>query len=451
MEKSTIATATVTPRAPSVRIDVFYAMVTMGSATIWGVIGGWLLYFYLPPEGEGRVLVPAAFYGVTLFISRTVNAILAPIIGHVSDCARSRWGRRLPFMFVSALPMLAFFVLLWTPPVEDESFWNLLYLAVVLVLYNVTYSLNQIPYTALLPELARTDHHRVRISAWSSSFLLIGIIASSLAGPLIERTGYAMTALIYASGVLPLFYLPFLALSERPGRRVPAVERPDLSRSIATMLRNRPFLIMTATGIFYWGITALIQAAIPYVVTEICQLRPEDALLFYVPGVLASLLCYPMITWLAARAGKCVVFAGSLLVSAIVLPGLMLIGPWIPISLKAQGIAWVTLQAVALSGVLMLPPAFAAEITDYDERLSGQRREGTYYAMWGLLDQVINGIVAAVLPLLLLLGRSRSDPRGPLGVRLIGVMGGLLMVIAFAIFTRYPLWRRSPAKGEQCE
>jgi GPH family glycoside/pentoside/hexuronide:cation symporter len=97
----------------------------------------------------------------------------------------------------------------------------------------------------------------------------------------------------------------------------------------------------------------------------------------------------------------------------------------------------------------MLPPAFGAEITDYDELLTGQRREGAYYAVWGLLDQVANGLTAALLPLLLLLGRSHSDPRGPLGVRMVGIVGGILMFAAFLIFLNYPLKRRSPTRGNQ--
>jgi GPH family glycoside/pentoside/hexuronide:cation symporter len=432
---------------PPVRVDLFYAMITLGSAAIWSVLSGWLLYFYLPPEGEGTVLVPAALYGMAMFVTRALNAIITPPIGVLSDQTRSRWGRRLPFMFVSALPMLVFFVLLWTPPVPSNSVWNLVYLALVLALYNVAYSFNQITYTALLPELALTDHHRVRMSAWTASMFLVGMTLSGLAGPIIEYVGYATAALIYAGATLPFFYLPFLVLRERPGRQIAAAERLDFRQSMAIMMRNRAFLIMTATGICYWGITTLVQSTIPYIVTEICLLTKADTLYFYAPALLTSLACYPLVTWLSGRLGKWVVFSASLLGSALVLPGLMLIGDWLPLALKAQGIVWITFQSIAMSGVTMLPPAFGAEITDYDEMLTGQRREGTYYATWGLLDQVINGVTAALLPLLLMLGRSRSDPHGPLGVRMVGVVGGVLMFVAFLIFLNYPLRRHSPSQG----
>jgi GPH family glycoside/pentoside/hexuronide:cation symporter len=211
------------------------------------------------------------------------------------------------------------------------------------------------------------------------------------------------------------------------------------------MLRNRAFMIMTAAGILYWSVTTFIQATIPFIVTEVCLLEMGDALYFYIPPILASLACYPLVTWLTDRLGKSAVFSGSLLASAVVLPGLMMIGDWFPFALRAQGITWITLQAVALAGVTMLPPALGAEITDYDEELTGQRREGTYYATWGLLDQAINGGASAVLPLILLLGRSQSDPRGPLGVRLIGPISGAMMFVAFLIFLKYPLRHSAPA------
>ena len=163
------------------------------------------------------------------------------------------------------------------------------------------------------------------------------------------------------------------------------------------------------------------------------------------------LACYPLVNWLAGRFSKWHVFAGSLLASAIVLPGLMFIGPWFPIPLMAQGLIWIALQSITISGVTMLPQAFAAEITDYDEKMTGQRREGAYYSSWSLLGQLIGGLAAAILPLLFLLGRSQTDANGPLGVRLTGLIGGVLMLMALFIFLRYPLRHLSGPAGQSGE
>jgi GPH family glycoside/pentoside/hexuronide:cation symporter len=435
-------------KEPSIKVDLFYGLITLGSSTLWTLVNGWLLYFYMPPDGEGQILVPVALYSTVVFLVQAINAVLSPAVGYLSDNCRSRWGRRLPFMFLSGVPLLVLFVLIWRPPVAAQSGWNLLYLGIIYMFYKAAYTFNQIPYTALLPELALTDQHRVRISAWTSGFMLLGTIASAAAGLLIDRFGYLAMAVTYAVLLLPVFYVPFFVLRERPGRQISAAERLDFRESFSVMFQNRAFVIMSVTGFFYWITTTFVQAAIPFIVTQVCQQSESATVYFYAPAVAAALVCYPVITWLVKRWGKWRVFSGSLLGSAVVLPTLALIGDWLPVPLLTQGIVWVVLQAVTLAGVMMLPPAFGAEITDEDERLTGQRREGSYYAVWGLMDQVINGLAAALLPLILLLGRSQSDPRGPLGVRMVGVIGGLLMFAGFLVFQRYPLRGKAAAEGE---
>jgi hypothetical protein len=60
-----------------------------------------------------------------------------------------------------------------------------------------------------------------------------------------------------------------------------------------------------------------------------------------------------------------------------------------------------------------------------------------YFAVIKVFDQTLMGLASFGLPLFLLLGRSRLDPQGPLGVRLIGLASGGLMLLAFLCFSRY--------------
>ena len=242
---------------PSARIDLSYSLIALGSTTIWGVLSAWLLYFYLPPEGEGTALVPAAFYSAAMLLLRMASAAITPTVGYWSDRTRSRWGRRLPYLFLSAVPLLVAFVLVWSPPVRGTSLWNLVYLVVVMGIYQLAYVLNQVPYMALLPEIALTDHHRVRVSMWAAIMTVVGMIVAAVAGPLIERLGFVTMALIYAVVLLPAFYLPFLVLRERP---VPdgQVQAPGFWRNLASMVDNRAFVVMTATGACYWSIMGLV-------------------------------------------------------------------------------------------------------------------------------------------------------------------------------------------------
>ena len=436
---------------PSIRIDLSFSLIQLGTTIIWSICDGWLLYFYLPPEGKGQALVPLALYGVVIFIAKALNALITPPIGYWSDHLHSRWGRRLPLMFSASLPLVAVFVLIWLPPIKGESIVNLFYLGAMLILFNISEALVIIPLGALLPELAVIDRHRVRLTMWSSVFQLLGVIAAGLAGFLIDGFGFIQTALIYAAFLLPLLYLPFLTLRERPGRQIDESQSFGFLESLVITLKNRAFLVLSATGLCFWTATTFLMTVIPYIVTEICLLNISDAPYFYLAGVVAMLASYPAVNWLTSRFGKWMVFAGSLLASAVVLPLLMLVGPWLPIPLMAQGLIWVALQSIAMSGVTMLPQAFAAEICDYDEKLTGQRREGAYYSAWTLLGQLIGGLAAAILPLLFLLGRSQADANGPLGVRLTGLIGGVLMLMALFIFLRYPLRHLSSPAGQSGE
>jgi GPH family glycoside/pentoside/hexuronide:cation symporter len=431
---------------PSLRVDLSFSLIQLGNAILWSVNDGWLLYFYLPPEGKGQALVPLALYGVATSIARVANALIVAPIGYWSDHLHSRWGRRLPFMFSASLPLLVIFVLLWSPPVMGVSMVNLFYLGLMLVLFNVTQALVIIPLGALLPELAVLDKHRVRLTMWSSIFQFLGVVMASLAGPLIDRFGFTRMALIFAVFIFPLLYLPFLTLREQPGRQIDAKQRFGFLQSLQTTLKNRAFLILSLAGICFWMATTFVMLVMPYIVTEICLLKVSDTIYFYVAGAFALLACYPAVNRLAGRFGKWSVFAGSLLASAVVMPGLMLIGSWFPVPLMVQGIIWVALQSIAMSGITMLPQAFAAEVTDHDEKTTGQRREGAYYSSWVLLGQLIGAVAALILPWLFLLGRSQSDLNGPLGVRLTGPIGGVLMLVALLIFLKYPLRHLSVPK-----
>jgi GPH family glycoside/pentoside/hexuronide:cation symporter len=420
----------------SLKTDLLYALGAVGSMLIWSVVNGWLLYFYIPPEGDASSSISTTSYIAAVVISQGAGIVAAPIVGHLADRALNRWQRRLSLILVAGLPLLVSFVLLWTPPARDTTIWNMVYLAIVLALHMMASSLFEVSYTALLPALALTDQHRVRVSAWRAGFQTVGAILSGLVGIIIERLGYLQMALVCAVAALPFMSLPFLIL--RRQRRQESVVTPPMGfwSNLADTLRNSAFRTYLAAWMLSQIAVVSITPAIPYIATEICALTETGTTYFYITGIVVSLACYPVVTQLAARWGKWHVYAGSLLASAFTLAMLPLIGEWIPLPLDVQGLVWFALIGAATSALLVLSAAFPAEISDRDAILTGQRREGIYYATLVALNRVINGVALAIVSLLLLLGHSRANP---LGVHMVGLVGGAMALIAFLIFVRYPL------------
>jgi len=415
-----------------------YTVISLGSSIFWGVASGWLIYYYLPPGAPP--LVPLALYSIVILVSKFVNIVVGMPVGYLSDHTNSKWGRRLPYVIGGASLLPVLFILLWTPPIDGGSTSTAIYLFIILVAFNLAYEIHQVPYESLLPELAVGEKERVAISSWKMGFLLAGNILAGFAGPLIDKYGYIHTMWIFAIIAAPLLILPGFFLRKRvnlsyqpPERKITFIE------SLKVTFGTKNFQIFSIAWVLFYTASTLVIETLPYIVTQVCRLEEADAVYFYLPAIFVTLLAFPLVNNLSARYGMKSVYRGSLLIGALCLPLLMLIGPWIPIPLIAQGIIWIVLQSAGLAGAQILPSAMLAEITDNDHHMTGQRREGSYYSVWGLLNQASSGFALAVIPLFLLLGRSKLDPQGPLGIRLLGMLGGLLLFAAFAVLGKYKL------------
>lgn len=127
--------------------------------------GFFLLLFYSQVIG-----VDARLVGLAITIALILDAISDPIVGYWSDNLRSKWGRRHPFMYASAIPVAATYYLIWNPPVgwsEQALFWYLLSLA-VLIRTSITFY--ETPSSALTPELTGDYDQRTSLLSYRTFF-----------------------------------------------------------------------------------------------------------------------------------------------------------------------------------------------------------------------------------------------------------------------------------------
>ena len=97
--------------------------------------------------------LPAAWVGATMMGTLIFDAICDPLIGEISDNTRSRWGRRHPFMYASAVPAAVAFYFLLNPPLGWSQVHLLIYVAAMLMTVRMLLSLYEVPSSALGPEL----------------------------------------------------------------------------------------------------------------------------------------------------------------------------------------------------------------------------------------------------------------------------------------------------------
>jgi Na+/melibiose symporter-like transporter len=134
----------------------------------------WILFFLVPPVGEGLAMVPdisllgfdidaRVFAGFLIFAGRFVDAFTDPLIGWWSDRTRSCWGRRIPFILFSTPFYALFAALVWILPSEDASLWNALYVVIVLELFFTAATMSSGALEALVPEITHGASDRMNL------------------------------------------------------------------------------------------------------------------------------------------------------------------------------------------------------------------------------------------------------------------------------------------------
>ena len=143
--------------------NVYYGVGSVAFGVHMTALTSLLLLFFNQVVG-----LPAHGWARAMMVTLIFDAICDPLIGEWSDHTRSRWGRRHPFMYASALPIAIAFYFLFNPPMGWSRESLFIYLIVLLVAARVLLSLYEIPSSALGPEL--TLDYDQRTSLMSSRF-----------------------------------------------------------------------------------------------------------------------------------------------------------------------------------------------------------------------------------------------------------------------------------------
>ena len=211
--------------------------------------GTFLLLFYNQVLG-----LPAATVGLVIMVALLVDAMIDPAVGFFSDRTRSRWGRRHPWMYASAVPIAIGWLLLWNPPALSESM-TLLWLFLTAVVVRSAVSAYEVPSVALTSELTADYDERTRIMAYRYLFGWAGGLGMLLAAytlflptdaahprGLLERSGYTSMAWAGAAAMFIAILVSALGTHREIGGcpgRPPTAARCELSRTGRDRSENR--------------------------------------------------------------------------------------------------------------------------------------------------------------------------------------------------------------------
>lgn len=434
-------------RSVSLGMSLRYGTGYIGIAMVTQTMLLWLAYFYAPPTEAGLpALLPVTWVGYALLFGRIIDGLADPLVGAWSDRTRHRLGRRRPFMLFGAVPLAATFAALWWSPLAFSDVGRIVYLTVIVSAFLFSFTVYTAPYLSLLPELAAERTDRVRLATWQGVAQIVGLgVAMIGSGVLIEQFGFQAMGVSLAAIALVTYLIPALTIEEPPHEHVAT---PGVVESVRLTLQNRPFVYYVVSHLLFWiGFNAVVVAA-PYLVTVIMGGSEGDTAVALAAAFAVAVLTFPLIGRLSEAKGLkfTMMAAMGALVVALGLWGM--VGRFdIPLPVFWQGLIVFVVAGFSVGGLFVVPNALIAEIVDYDEGLTGMRREAIFFGVQGLLVKIAMGVSTFGATQLLEGGAFAAGQRA--GVSLLGPVAAVFVLLGAFVFRGYPEAAMGRTDGDQ--
>lgn len=397
--------------------------------------------------------VPARLAAAAIFIGRTWDYFNDPLIGHLSDRTRTRWGRRRPFLLFGALPFALSFMLLWMRPPWESQVLLASYYAVAYVLFDAAFTMVNMPYIALTPELTPDYDERTSLTSYRMFFSIAGsLIAFTVPLAIVESFSPQNAVRVQWMGVLfglacmlPVL-LVFFNARERPDFM--AAEQPGLGQSLRAALRNRPFVFGAGIYLLTWISVDILQTALLFFLKYVL-LREAQSDLIMTSIFITAIFALPLWVWASRRWNKSLAYIFGIAFWAAVQLVLVSLGPSSSLGLL---LTLCVLAGIGVSAAHVLPWAIIPDAIEWDEWHTGERHEGMFYSLISLMQKVASSIA---IPLILLLldatgytpNAVQQSPSALLGIRLVvGPIPAALLWAGIIFAWLYPLSRAEHAR-----
>ena len=416
------------------------------------------LFVYLPKFYTDTLGAGAAMIGLFIFAARLLDGISDPLIGWLSDRTRTRWGRRRPYL-IWASPLLGLILLALFAPPDLNPTQAGLWFGFLLLFLSVAWTLVNVPWEALGPELTPDYQARNSLFAWRDGFYIIGILLAVTLplvlvwaldippGAVREQQTFRWFALIIAPTLVLLCWLCAAMIQERawtgpqgsgekPAPRQTALQ--NYHQGLKLLWQNKPFRILTlAFAIASIGANLPATLILYYVEYVLQDVRAEAYLLLY---FLTGILFLPAWVWIAGKWGKKPTWMAAMILNAAAFAGVFFVGP---------GQTTIFAVLVSISGIgfgagMALPSSMQADVIDYDELLSGRRREGAFIGLWSIIKKMASALgLGLALPLLALAGYAPGQEQPESVILLLRFLyaglPSLCVITALLVFSRYSL------------
>ena len=260
----------------------FYSVSGIGRDMSYSLIDSFLLIYIQ----FGVSLTLAQFTTLSLIIGvggRIWDAINDPLMGAIIEGSHFKNGKFRPWILLGGI--LCGLVIITMFNIQSIPGWRfVVFMTVMYLLWESTFTMNDIGYWAMLPSLSSVKEERNSITTLTVLFAGVGAILAQGIIPQVTvgdmRAGYRFVSILIAVVFIGCQALLYFTVKEPPRRKVEQSENISLKKMWKTIARNDQVLWMTLSMLFYnIGSTMLIALAANLLYIEIGY---NGTLYFYV-------------------------------------------------------------------------------------------------------------------------------------------------------------------------
>ena len=429
--------------APSTRESLSIGRLAAFAGPLFGLSTPFffVLFYYMKFATDVLGIAPLVF-GLIFGLGRVWDAVSDPLAGLLSDRTRTRYGRRRPWM-VAGIPLFAAAVLMcWNPPATLTGAALIAWVSVALFLFFTAFTMYGVPHQALGAELSQDHHERSRIFGARHISFTIGMtgafafmhVASNAADTREAVSQLSFITVVVASLIL---MIPPLLVPERSSHMGRGGKSPGQTlRDVARNPHARLLIVVWFIESMGIGILGVLS---PYQIEYVLMRKDMTAVLpaFF---VITLVLSVPIWVMISRKIGKRDAWRAAMVIGGLGFGSTFFVGPG---DIVLMG-ALLVVAGFAFGCGGAVGPSILADVIDYDECETGERKEGAYSAAQGLALKLANAAIIVLAGVVLQYSGFEPNVEQSEHTKLIlqGVYAGLpftMLTLAAFVFRRFSL------------
>lgn len=402
-------------------------------------MGSYLSIFYTDVVG----LAPAVV-SVIMIIARIWDAINDPMFGAIAERTHTKRGRFRPYIFFGT-PFLALAAVLVFTQFGGEH--GTLYAAITYIIYGMLYTVVNLSYGSLSTVMTTNAEDISQLTSWRMMGTNLSSVVLSALSPVImgaisgsdtfTNSSYTITILIYAILSIPLFYFVYANCKEvvtpvNEGQKIP------LSKSIKTVLSNKPLMLVFAMMIFAMFAFFGRMGVVIYYIIYVMQKPQMISVFMALPSVMTIIGIFITKNY-TVRWGKKKVTAIGYIGAGL---SLILIYFVDPTNLAAMIVLHAVYGFFCFS--FPIPMSMVPEAINYQEDRVGVRTDGLAYAATSLSTKIGNALGPAIALFIMggfgYVANAQQSASAVFGINFsTNLMFGICYLIALIPLAFYPL------------